>query len=103
MLTRLWRPSFFAERSPEFEDRSIERMNELAEGIVTRPSVQLEFPGLPSVAERFGFSRNQTGGHMSRSMMLPEFSILTQVLPLSAQREDYRNAILSDNVLGKRT
>ncbi len=36
-------------------------------------------------------------------MMLPEISILTEVIPLEATQHEYRNAILADNVLGKPT
>jgi hypothetical protein len=57
----------------------------------------------PQDLERFGFSANRTGGHMSRSMMLTEIRQLQQALPLDASQEDFRNAIEKRNVLAKPT
>jgi len=51
----------------------------------------------------FGFSINDTGGHMSRSMMLPEITALVQAMPQEATPADYKAAILKDNILGKPT
>jgi hypothetical protein len=53
--------------------------------------------------ERFGFSANRTGGHMSRSMMLTEIRQLQQTLPLDASQDDFRSAIEKRNVLAKPT
>lgn len=54
-------------------------------------------------AERFGFSAATTGGHMARSMMLPELMQLFRVLPVETTKPQYRDAILDGNVLGKTT
>jgi hypothetical protein len=53
--------------------------------------------------EQLGFSANQTGGHMARSMMLTELKQIHESQPLSASLEDYRTAIVEMNVLGKPT
>jgi len=58
---------------------------------------------IPSSAEAFGFSTNQTGGHMARSMMLPEIMALCNALPREAEPDDYKTAIVSENILGKPT
>jgi hypothetical protein len=55
------------------------------------------------IPERFGFSRRETGGHMSRSMMLTELSALLAATPEAADRAAYRAAIVEHNVLGKPT
>ena len=54
-------------------------------------------------AEAFGFSANRSGGHLSRSMMLPELTVLINQLPQAATLADYRTAIVDDNLLGKPT
>lgn len=58
---------------------------------------------IPPQATRLGFSVRRTGGHMSRSMMLPEVRSLLVAVPADASRADYRAAIVDDNVLGKPT
>lgn len=50
-----------------------------------------------------GFSPNLTGGHMSRSMMLTELEALFASLPPDADRGAYREAIVTENRLGKPT
>lgn len=50
-----------------------------------------------------GFSSKQTGGHMARSMMLSELQILQGALPLDAGKDDFKTAILGENILGKPT
>jgi len=50
-----------------------------------------------------GFSSKQTGGHMARSMMLTELQILQGALPLDAGKDDFKEAILGENLLGKPT
>lgn len=50
-----------------------------------------------------GFSSTQTGGHMARSMMLNELQILQGALPLDAGKNDFKEAILGENLLGKPT
>lgn len=56
-----------------------------------------------SAAQRFGFRPTGTGGHMARSMMLQEILALVSSVPASASREQYKSAILDENVLGKPT
>ncbi|AUB81923.1 hypothetical protein [Candidatus Thiodictyon syntrophicum] len=58
---------------------------------------------IPPHATGFGFSLRRSGGHLSRSMMLPELRLLFAAVPATAGRADYRTAILEGNVLGKRT
>jgi hypothetical protein len=59
---------------------------------------------IPPSATRLGFSLRRTGGHMSRSMMLPELRALIASVPAdAAARANYRTAIVDDNVLGKPT
>lgn len=55
------------------------------------------------VAIRFGFRFGKRGTHGSRSMMLSALSRLLECTPVDATYEDYRTAILDDNVLGKPT
>lgn len=58
---------------------------------------------IPEIAIQFGFSDRLTGGHMARSMMLSELRLLLASVPMDANREDYRCAIIHDNILGKPT
>lgn len=58
---------------------------------------------IPPHATGFGFSLGRSGGHMSRSVMLPELRLLFAAVPVTADRADYRAAILDENVLGKPT
>jgi hypothetical protein len=57
----------------------------------------------PEIPGRFGFSFRETGGHMSRSMMLTELSALLTATPEGADRAAYRAAIVEHNILGKPT
>lgn len=56
-----------------------------------------------AAAQGLGFRPTGTGGHMARSMMLQEIRALVSSVPASATREQYRSAILEENVLGKPT
>jgi hypothetical protein len=58
---------------------------------------------IPKTMEFFGFSANETGGHMGRSMMLRELEALVRALPEDADIAAYKTAILDDNLLGKPT
>lgn len=58
---------------------------------------------IPPGATRLGFSVRRSGGHMSRSMMLPELRLLLAAVPANARRAEYRAAIVDDNALGKPT
>src|SRR5688572_27819877 len=51
----------------------------------------------------FGFRTGTVGTHTSRTMMLEDASVLFSVAPVKATRTEYRDAILTDNCLGKRT
>jgi hypothetical protein len=64
---------------------------------------RIRLPEISPTAARFGYSAHQTRGHMARSMMLAEVSLLTRALSPEARAIDYKNAILSGNILGKPT
>lgn len=51
----------------------------------------------------FGFRSGERGPHASRSMMLNEITDLLEAVPDEAPKSVYREAIMEDNVLGKRT
>jgi hypothetical protein len=65
--------------------------------VTTALAIPIETPA------RFGFSHRETGGHMSRSMMLAELSALLGATPSDAGRAAYRAAIVERNALGKPT
>lgn len=54
-------------------------------------------------AQRAGVHYGDKGTHTSRTMMLAELSELLSALPATATREEYADAIIEDNVLGKQT
>ena len=54
-------------------------------------------------ASVWGFRSGDRGTHTSRTMMLEELSNLLDATPGEATREDYADAVLEDNCLGKRT
>jgi hypothetical protein len=58
---------------------------------------------IPFSSTRFGFAVRRSGGHMSRSMMLPELRILLSAVPADAVRAEYRASIVGENALGKPT
>jgi len=61
-------------------------------------------PGdLPEAARDYGFAVDPGGTHTSRTMMLAELRLLLDACPASAGYEDYRQAIVDDNVLLKDT
>jgi len=60
-------------------------------------------PSFSARLEPFGFSAKLTGGHMARSMMFEEMRILQESLPLEAKKEDFKRAIVEENILGKPT
>ena len=51
----------------------------------------------------WGFRSGDRGTHTSRTVMLGELSNLLDATPGEATREDYADAVLEDNCLGKRT
>ena len=61
---------------------------------ISMPETELELAGF-----RFG----EKGTHTSRTMMLVELTDLLAALPATATRENYAEAIVEDNVLGKQT
>ncbi len=56
-----------------------------------------------SAAEAAGFRFGDKGTHTSRTMMLTELGELLAVLPANATRDEYAEAIIEGNVLGKQT
>jgi hypothetical protein len=57
----------------------------------------------PAGLARFGFKFGKGGVHAARTMMLAEVQRLFEVVPDAAQRADYRQAIVDDNLLDKPT
>jgi hypothetical protein len=58
---------------------------------------------LQKMPECFGFRSGPRGVHTSRTIMFVELNDLLAALPAKASKEEYRQAILTDNVLGKKT
>lgn len=75
-------------------------MNELvpARGLST-----LGFPAASSALEKFGLKFSAGGAHISRTMMLQELAAVLSSVPQGSGIDDYREAILQQNVLGKTT
>ncbi len=65
----------------------------------------ITFATLPrnSTMERVGFRFGARGTHGSRTIMLRELTELFDALPPGATKDDYKTAIVDENVLGKRT
>ena len=57
----------------------------------------------PRQAARWGFRSGNRGTHTSRTIMLDELSHLLAAVPGDAVREDYADAVMVHNCLGKRT
>jgi len=53
--------------------------------------------------EKLGFREGDRGTHTSRTIMLAELNLLFSDLPATATREEYRDAVISRNILGKKT
>jgi hypothetical protein len=53
--------------------------------------------------EAFGFKLSEGGAHTSRTVMLSEITRLLEAAGPEASSEDYRNLIVAENVLGKKT
>lgn len=60
-------------------------------------------PAIAKALERLGFRFGDKGTHTSRTMMLTELDFLLGVLSPSATRDQYRAAVIDENVLGKRS
>ncbi len=58
---------------------------------------------VPVPALTLGFGDSAMGVHSSRTMMLAELRLLLTARPASAGLEEYRSAVLDDNVLLKET
>ncbi len=56
-----------------------------------------------ALANEYGFVDKPVGAHSSRTMMLAELRLLLAACPQSANLEDYRTAIIDENVLLKET
>ena len=54
-------------------------------------------------AQVAGVRYGDKGTHTSRTMMLAELSELLSALPATSTREDYADAIIEENILGKQT
>lgn len=57
----------------------------------------------PGHATLWGFRAGDRGTHTSRTIMLDELSHLLDAVPRKAVREDYADAVMAHNCLGKRT
>jgi hypothetical protein len=58
---------------------------------------------IPVEAVRFGFETEWLGAHSSRTIMLSELRLLLAACPPDASFENYRKAIIEDNILLKQT
>lgn len=52
---------------------------------------------------RFGFRSGDRGTHTSRTIMLRELTELLRTVPPRSAADQYRSAIIDDNILGKKT
>lgn len=68
--------------------------NHLASPLFPRPSSSLE---------DFGIKFSHGGAHISRTMMLTELSAVLASVPENSEAEDYYEAIVRQNILGKTT
>lgn len=57
----------------------------------------------PTLLERFGFKFGKSGAHAARTMMLPELQRLLQTTADGATPTDYRQAVVTENLLDKPT
>jgi len=58
---------------------------------------------LEPAAQAAGFRFGEKGTHTSRTMMLAELTDLLAALPANSTRDEYAEAIIEDNILGKQT
>lgn len=63
----------------------------------------LSFPAASPALEAFGLKFSPGGAHISRTMMLQELGAVLANVPRGSVADDYREAILQRNVLGKST
>src|SRR5690242_5965041 len=64
---------------------------------------KFEISGNPKQLESFGFKLTEGGAHISRTMMLKEITRLLAFARATDRIEDYSQAIIEKNVLGKAT
>ncbi|MGB5732921.1 MAG: hypothetical protein WBM40_00555 [Thiohalocapsa sp.] len=57
----------------------------------------------PERLHQFGFKLGKGGAHAARTMMLPELRRLLEVARQESSRDDYRLAVIEQNVLDKPT
>jgi hypothetical protein len=60
--------------------------------------MSIQISALPN---QYGFVNETGGAHSSRTMMLADLRLLLAACPLSTSLEEYRSAIVDDNVLLK--
>ena len=74
-------------------------------GLDMLPSHRVTWGSLRSRAsqELAGLRFGEKGTHSSRTMMLSELSELLGVVPTEASRDEYADAIVAENALGKQT
>jgi hypothetical protein len=58
---------------------------------------------ISALPDQYGFVNDPGGAHSSRTMMLAELRLLLAACPQSASLEEYRSAIVDENVLLKKT
>lgn len=63
----------------------------------------LSFPAASPTLEAFGLKFSPGGAHISRTMMLQELGAVLANVPQGSVADDYREAILQRNILGKGT
>ena len=66
-------------------------------------NLESEGGALGPVHATMGYRSGERGTHSSRTLMLAELSLLLESVPGEAAPAAYRDAVLSDNCLGKRT
>ena len=64
---------------------------------------RFSFPVASARLETFGFKFSAGGANISRTMMMKELGVVLATVPRGSAVEDYREAILQQNVLGKTT
>ena len=66
-------------------------------------SLSVVFPAASAPLERYGLKFTAGGSHISRTMMLSELDTILSNVPRGAPVSEYREAVVSRNVLGKTT
>lgn len=63
----------------------------------------LAFPAASTALEKFGLKFSSGGAHISRTMMMQELGAVLADVPQGSGADEYREAILQRNILGKTT